>query len=126
MIVAATGLSGCMASALDVQSTFAPEPSVGLSLAGDNALPLPRPAEDIASADGAVEAPAEAESPVMALEGTDPAQGAATLAVDAAATGTVTPDGQATTVASLQPDMQSEATDGTGSRACRRRNGPHQ
>ena len=118
MIVAATGLSGCMASALDVQSTFAPEPSVGLSLAGDDALPQPRPAEDLASADGSVQAPAgsASESPVMALEGAEPTEGAAAIAVDAAATGTAMSDEQATTVALAQPDMQSATTDGTGSR----------
>ncbi len=118
MIVAATGLSGCMASALDVQSTFAPEPSVGLSLAGDDALPQPRPAEDLASADGSVQAPAgsASESPVMALEGAEPTKGAAAIAVDAAATGTAMSDEQATTVALAQPDMQSATTDGTGSR----------
>jgi uncharacterized protein YcbK (DUF882 family) len=118
MIVAATGLSGCMASALDVQSTFAPEPSVGLSLAGDDALPQPRPAEDLASADGSVQAPAgsASESPVMALEGAVPTEGAAAIAVDAAATGTTVSDEPATTVASAQPDTQPMTADGTGAR----------
>ncbi|MFZ2102063.1 MAG: D-Ala-D-Ala carboxypeptidase family metallohydrolase [Oricola sp.] len=79
-----------MASALDVQSTFAPDPATSLSLAAPSIVPAVRPAGEIADASGTGAMPLSAEpgedGSVMALAGTEPAMASPETMASVAAT----------------------------------------
>lgn len=78
LLAMATSLSGCMASALDIESGFAPTPSADLGFNQSGATSAPRPAADLASAETG-ESPASTGEPdaedggVMALAENEPA-----------------------------------------------------
>jgi uncharacterized protein YcbK (DUF882 family) len=86
IVIAATGLSGCMPSALDLSSTYTTAPTPSLALTGNDTLPVPRPTADIASAGtymdpGATGDETTVES-VMALAGSEPSSGSPALGAD--------------------------------------------
>jgi uncharacterized protein YcbK (DUF882 family) len=77
MLAVATSLSGCVASALDIQSTFAPTPSVDLGLAPADTSSAPPPASEIAAAETGQSLIAEGDAlaedgAAMALAGDEP------------------------------------------------------
>jgi uncharacterized protein YcbK (DUF882 family) len=82
LLIAASGLSGCVVSALDSTASFAPASEPAFTSTETSSLPVPRPTEDIASADNPQDAidaseTAEGETPLEAAGDTEIAIGEA-------------------------------------------------